>query len=153
MKTTIENIKRNITITRLVALFVFMLVSSNVSAQESKKAVLVSNEISTSVSTETSVASSTEFISWFVGNTKTSSEKTQTTTLSKKALINSGVKTNNVLIKNNLCMSVLFLFGLEQLLIAKYLARAVKGDDLRSPACSAWVRIPQVLFLFLHNYQ
>ena len=44
-------------------------------------------------------------------------------------------------------MSVLFLFGLEQLLIAKYLARAVKGDDLRSPACSAWVRIPQVLFL------
>lgn len=100
MKTTIEIIKRNITITRLVALFVFMLVSSNVSAQENKKAVLVSNEISTSVSTETSVASSTEFISWFVGNTKTSSEKTQTTTLSKKALINSGVKTNNVLIKN-----------------------------------------------------
>jgi len=56
MKTTIENIKRNITIARLVALFVFMLVSSNVSAQENKKAVLVSNEISTSVSTETSVA-------------------------------------------------------------------------------------------------
>ena len=35
-----------------------------------------------------------------------------------------------------------------RLWLAKYLARAVKGDDLRSPACSAWVRIPQVLFLF-----
>ena len=35
------------------------------------------------------------------------------------------------------------------LMLAKYLARAVKGDDLRSPACSAWVRIPQVLYFFL----
>ena len=100
MKTTIENIKRNITITRLVALFVFMLVSSNVSAQESKKDVSVSNEITTTVSSENAVASSSEFISWFVGSTKTSSEKTTTTSLSKKALINSGVKTNSVLIKN-----------------------------------------------------
>ena len=31
----------------------------------------------------------------------------------------------------------------------KYLARAVKGGDLRSSADSAWVRIPQIL-LFLY---
>ena len=36
-----------------------------------------------------------------------------------------------------------------ELMLAKYLARAVKGDDLRSPACSAWVRIPQILFFLL----
>ena len=37
------------------------------------------------------------------------------------------------------------------LIIVKYFARAVKGDDLRSPACSAWVRIPQVLFFYLND--
>ena len=33
----------------------------------------------------------------------------------------------------------------------KYLARAVKGGDLRSSADSAWVRIPQILLFNMHN--
>ena len=34
-------------------------------------------------------------------------------------------------------------------MLMKYHARAVKGGDLRSSACSAWVRIPLVLFFMI----
>lgn len=39
-----------------------------------------------------------------------------------------------------------FKFWSEGYGITKYRARAVKGGDLRSSACSAWVRIPPILF-------
>lgn len=100
MKTTRTNTKRN-TIAGLIVFFVFMLTSFTANAQDNQNTLTVTNNISATASTETTVASaSSEFVMWFVGTTKKSSEKSNITSFSKKQLINSGVKTNNVLIKN-----------------------------------------------------
>lgn len=99
--TTINNTttQKNVTTVRLFVLFVFLMLSSTgVFAQNTTPAVQtpVSNE-TTVISAENGVASM-EFAIWFMGVKKTTNENNAS--FSKKALINSGINTNNVLIRS-----------------------------------------------------
>lgn len=110
MKTTNNTIaQKNVTNVRLFVLFVLLVLSSNgVFAQDVKATtvvnatsteVTVSKNDSTVITTENSVASM-EFAVWFMGTNKTTTDKKSNGGFSKKALINSGIKTNSVLIRS-----------------------------------------------------
>jgi len=110
MKTTNNTVaQKNVTNVRLFVLFVLLVLSSNgVFGQEAKTAT-VTNATSTEVTVakndsiviakETTVASM-DFAIWFMGTNKTTSENKSNVSFSKKALINSGINTNSVLIRS-----------------------------------------------------
>ena len=61
--------------------------------------VSVSKDATMTITTDNSVAASMDFAVWFTGVKKTSNN-TSNGTFSKKQLINSGIKTNSVLIRS-----------------------------------------------------
>jgi hypothetical protein len=101
--------QKNVTNVRLFVLFVLLVLSSNgVFGQEVKVAtvtntttteVLVSKNDSIVIAKETTIASM-DFALWFMGTNKTTSGSKSNVSFSKKALINSGINTNSVLIRS-----------------------------------------------------
>ena len=102
--------QKNVTNVRLFVLFVLLVLSSNgVFGQEVKGTALTtttSTEVSVSkneavvIAKETTVASM-DFAVWFMGTNKSkSSDNKSNASFSKKALINSGINTNSVLIRS-----------------------------------------------------
>jgi hypothetical protein len=99
--------QKNVTIVRLFVLLVLVMVSSTGFAQANTASVApaattevsVSKDATIVISTENSVAASMDFAVWFTGVKKTSNTNTNGT-FSKKQLINSGIKTNSVLIRS-----------------------------------------------------
>jgi hypothetical protein len=101
--------QKNVTNVRLFVLFVLFVLSSNgvfAQAKETATAPIASTEVSVvkenaiEVTTASSVASM-DFAIWFMGTQKTTSEsQSKSASFSKKALINSGIKTNSVLIRS-----------------------------------------------------
>jgi hypothetical protein len=101
--------QKNVTNVRLFVLFVLLVLSSNgVFGQEVKVAtvtntttteVLVSKNDSIVIAKETTIASM-DFAVWFMGTNKTTSGSKSNVSFSKKALINSGINTNSVLIRS-----------------------------------------------------
>ena len=99
----------NVTNVRLFVLFVLLMLSTTGAiAQTNATSVVattstevsVSNEVKMVITTNNAVAStSMDFAVWFMGSKKTTKE-TSNGTFSKKQLINSGIKTNNVLIRS-----------------------------------------------------
>ena len=99
----------NVTNVRLFVLFVLLMLSTTGAiAQTNATSVVattstevsVSNEVKMVITTNNAVAStSMDFAVWFMGSKKTTNE-TSNGTFSKKQLINSGIKTNNVLIRS-----------------------------------------------------
>jgi len=108
MKTNTNTIaQKKGTSLRLVILFVFVMFSTaGVFGQNiENNQTVITSEVSTNnmvVSSDNLVASSTmDFAVWFVGAQNNSTEATSfNKSYSKKALINSGVKTNSVLIRS-----------------------------------------------------
>ena len=108
MKTTNNTTtQKNVTNVRLFVLFVLLVLSSNGVFGQSKaenKTVAAQTEVSVAkdstvvVSTENTVASM-DFAVWFMGTAKTTNNKSNAS-FSKKALINSGINTNSVLIRS-----------------------------------------------------
>ena len=100
MKSTNTTTQKNSSNMKMFVLFVVMFLSStSMFSQETKETVSIV-ETTTIINTENIIAStSTEFAIWFVGSTNVSSNKNATFSFSKKSLINSGIKTNKVLIK------------------------------------------------------
>ncbi|MGV3696458.1 hypothetical protein [Flavobacterium sp.] len=93
---------------RLFVLFVLLVLSSNgafAQANTTNVAATATTEVSVSkdasivISTENSVAAGMDFAVWFTGVKKTSNTSSNGT-FSKKQLINSGIKTNSVLIRS-----------------------------------------------------
>jgi hypothetical protein len=110
MKTTNNTVaQKNVNNVRLFVLFVLLVLSSNgVFGQEAKAAtvtnatsteVLVSKNDSVVIAKETTIASM-DFAVWFMGTNKTTSDSKSNVSFSKKALINSGINTNSVLIRS-----------------------------------------------------
>lgn len=101
--------QKNVTNVRLFVLFVLLVLSSNgVFGQEVKVTtvtntttteVLVSKNDSIVIAKETTIASM-DFAVWFMGTNKTTSGSKSNVSFSKKALINSGINTNSVLIRS-----------------------------------------------------
>lgn len=101
--------QKNVTNVRLFVLFVLFVLSSNgvfAQAKETATAPIATTEVSVvkenaiEVTTVSSVASM-DFAIWFMGTQKTTSEsQSKSASFSKKALINSGIKTNSVLIRS-----------------------------------------------------
>lgn len=101
--------QKNVTNFRLFVLFVLLVLSSNGVFGQTKEVtfaptttteVTVVKENAIEVTAETSVASM-DFAVWFVGTQKsTTDSKSKGTSFSKKALINSGINTNSVLIRS-----------------------------------------------------
>lgn len=101
--------QKNVTNVRLFVLFVLLVLSSNgVFGQEVKVAtvtnttsteVLVSKNDSIVIAKETTIASM-DFAVWFMGTNKTTTGSKSNVSFSKKALINSGINTNSVLIRS-----------------------------------------------------
>jgi hypothetical protein len=101
--------QKNVTNVRLFVLFVLLVLSSNgVFGQEVKTTtvaettsteVLVSKNDSIVIAKETTIASM-DFAVWFMGTNKTTSGSKSNVSFSKKALINSGINTNSVLIRS-----------------------------------------------------
>ncbi|WP_284652071.1 hypothetical protein [Flavobacterium terrisoli] len=101
--------QKNVTNVRLFVLFVLLVLSSNGVFGQEVKTTTVANTTSTEVSvskndsiviaTEKTVASM-DFAVWFMGTNKTSSDSKSNVSFSKKALINSGINTNSVLIRS-----------------------------------------------------
>jgi len=101
--------QKNVTNVRLFVLFVLLVLSSNgvfAQAKETATAPIATTEVSVvkenaiEVTTVCSVASM-DFAIWFMGTQKTTSEsQSKSASFSKKALINSGIKTNSVLIRS-----------------------------------------------------
>ena len=100
--TTNTAAQKNVTNVRLFVMFVLLVLSSTgVFGQNTTTPtqVLVSNETTVSIAAENAVASM-EFAVWFMGVKKTSSDAASTSAaFGKKQLINSGIKTNNMLIR------------------------------------------------------
>ncbi|MFN4028289.1 MULTISPECIES: hypothetical protein [Flavobacterium] len=101
--------QKNVTNVRLFVLFVLLVLSSNgvfAQAKETATAPIATTEVSvvkenTIEVTTASTVASMDFAIWFMGTQKTSSESSsKSTSFSKKALINSGIKTNSVLIRS-----------------------------------------------------
>ena len=110
MKTTNNTVaQKNVTNVRLFVLFVLLVLSSNgvfAQAKETATAPIATTEVSVvkenaiEVTTVSSVASM-DFAIWFMGTQKSTSEsQSKSASFSKKALINSGIKTNSVLIRS-----------------------------------------------------
>jgi hypothetical protein len=99
--------QKNVTNVRLFVLFVLLVLSSTGVFGQNKvetvslttaTEVSVSNENAIVVSIENSIASM-DFAVWFMGTKKTTDNKSNGS-FSKKALINSGIKTNSVIIRS-----------------------------------------------------
>ena len=110
MKTTNNTVaQKNVTNVRLFVLFVLLVLSSNgVFGQEVKTTTVAettSTEVSISkndtivITTENTIASM-DFAKWFMGTNKTTTGSKSNVSFSKKALINSGINTNSVLIRS-----------------------------------------------------
>lgn len=109
MKTTNNTVaQKNVTNVRLFVLFVLLVLSSNgVFGQEAKatEANATTTEVSVAkndtvvIAKETTVASM-DFAVWFMGTNKTTTDSKSNVSFSKKALINSGINTNSVLIRS-----------------------------------------------------
>ncbi|RKS02629.1 MULTISPECIES: hypothetical protein [unclassified Flavobacterium] len=110
MKTTNNRIaQKNVTNVRLFVLFVLLVLSSNGVFGQEVKVATVTNTTSTEVSIakndsiviakETTIASM-DFAVWFMGTNKTTTGSKSNVSFSKKALINSGINTNSVLIRS-----------------------------------------------------
>ncbi len=110
MKTTNNTVaQKNVTNVRLFVLFVLLVLSSNGVFGQEVKATTVTNATTTEVSVskndsivianETTIASM-DFAVWFTGTNKTTSGSKSNVSFSKKALINSGINTNSVLIRS-----------------------------------------------------
>lgn len=110
MKTTNNRIaQKNVTNVRLFVLFVLLVLSSNGVFGQEVKVATVTNTTSTEVSIakndsiviakETTIASM-DFAVWFMGTNKTTTSSKSNVSFSKKALINSGINTNSVLIRS-----------------------------------------------------
>ncbi len=99
--------QKNVTNVRLFVLFVLVMFSANGFAQTTTTSVAattttevsISQEATMTITTDNSVAASMDFAVWFTGVKKTSNSSNNGT-FSKKQLINSGIKTNNVLIRS-----------------------------------------------------
>ena len=98
----------NVTNVRLFVLFVLLMLSTTgafaqtntVSVVATSTEVSVSNEAKMIITTDNAVASTTmDFAVWFMGSKKSTND-TSNGTFSKKQLINSGINTNNVLIRS-----------------------------------------------------
>lgn len=110
MKTTNNTVaQKNVTNVRLFVLFVLLVLSSNGVFGQEVKTTTVANTTSTEVSiskndsivitTENTIASM-DFAVWFTGTNKTTTGSKSNVSFSKKALINSGINTNSVLIRS-----------------------------------------------------
>ena len=109
MKTTNNTVaQKNVTNVRLFVLFVLLVLSSNGVFGQAKAAVTTvatTTEVSVSkndsivIATETTIASM-DFAVWFMGTNKTTTGSKSNVSFSKKALINSGINTNSVLIRS-----------------------------------------------------
>jgi hypothetical protein len=110
MKTTNNTVaQKNVTNVRLFVLFVLLVLSSNGVFGQEVKVATVTNTTSTEVSIskndsiviakETTIASM-DFAVWFMGTNKTTTGSKSNVSFSKKALINSGINTNSVLIRS-----------------------------------------------------
>ncbi|MFN3754897.1 hypothetical protein [Flavobacterium sp.] len=110
MKTTNNTVaQKNVTNVRLFVLFVLLVLSSNGVFGQEVKTTTVAETTSTEVSivenkgmvitTENTIASM-DFAVWFMGTNKTTSGSKSNVSFSKKALINSGINTNSVLIRS-----------------------------------------------------
>jgi len=101
--------QKNVTNVRLFVLFVLLVLSSNGVFGQEVKATTVTNTTTTEVSVskndsiviakETTIASM-DFAVWFMGTNKTTTDSKSNVSFSKKALINSGITTNSVLIRS-----------------------------------------------------
>ena len=100
--------QKNVTNVRLFVLFVLLVLSSNGvfgQTQAEVTSVVASTEVSVSknesvvITTETTVASM-DFAVWFMGANKSTNGNKIKGGFSKKALINSGINTNSVLIRS-----------------------------------------------------
>lgn len=109
MTTTNNTVSQKVSNIRLFVLFVLLVLSSNgVFAQEVKEAATattITTEISVSKKEVVEIAAeknvvSMDFAVWFMGTNKsTSADSKSNVSFSKKALINSGINTNSVLIR------------------------------------------------------
>lgn len=98
--------QKNVTNVRLFVLFVLLVLSSNGVFGQTKsenKETKATTEVTIAqdqiVVTADNTVASMDFAIWFTGTAKTNSTKT-TGSFSKKALINSGINTNSVLIRS-----------------------------------------------------
>lgn len=100
--------QKNVTNVRLFVLFVLLVLSSTGVFGQAKTevaTVATSTEVSVSkndsivITTENTVAS-LDFAVWFMGTNKTGTDKKTNVSFSKKALINSGINTNSVIIRS-----------------------------------------------------
>ena len=109
--TTTNNTTAQTNVRLFVAFVLLVLSSTGVFGQNTTTTVLPTTTASTQVSvaaattmvitTETAVASNTDFAVWFTGsNGNAGAAKTNATNFGKKQLINSGVTTNSVLIRS-----------------------------------------------------
>ena len=98
----------NVTNVRLFVLFVLLMLSTTgafaqtntVSVVATSTEISVSNEAKMIITADNAVASTTmDFAVWFMGSKKSTND-TSNGTFSKKQLINSGINTNNVLIRS-----------------------------------------------------
>lgn len=106
---TTTNNTSNQTNFKLFVLFVLLVLSSTGAfAQTNTTSVVAttSTEVSVSkdativIATENAIAASMDFAVWFMGSKKTSNNTSNSGSFSKKQLINSGIKTNSVLIRS-----------------------------------------------------
>ena len=85
---------------RMFVLFVVLVLSSTgVFAQTTPAQVSVATPVTNIISTENAVASSMDFAVWFTGVKQNTNDTQSTTAFNKKQLINSGINTNNVLLR------------------------------------------------------
>ncbi|HNP32430.1 MAG TPA: hypothetical protein PKN96_04005 [Flavobacterium sp.] len=104
---TANNNRTQTNIKLFVAFVLLVLSSTGAFAQTTTASVVattstqvsVSKEAKMIITTDSSVAASMDFAVWFMGSKKTSNN-TSNGTFSKKQLINSGIKTNSVLIRS-----------------------------------------------------
>lgn len=100
--------QKNVTKVKLFVLFVLLVLSSNGVFGQSKVAVTTvaaTTEVTVSkndtiVITSQSTVASLDFAVWFMGANKTTNGNKTNGGFSKKALINSGINTNSVLIRS-----------------------------------------------------
>lgn len=106
---TTANNNRTQTNIKLFVAFVVLVVSStgafaqantNSVAPAASTEVSVSKEATIVIASENNVAAAMDFAVWFTGSKKSSDNTVEGASFSKKQLINSGVKTNSVLIRS-----------------------------------------------------
>lgn len=106
--TTTNNNRTQTNIKLFVAFVLLVLSSTGAFAQANTTSVVattstevsVSNDTKMVITTDNAVASSMDFAVWFMGTVKTSNNTSNSTSFSKKQLINSGINTNSVLIRS-----------------------------------------------------